>query len=329
MQTKRNVNVVLVSVLAGLSLLLSACGSSGYGNLSSNVLAGEEEKVFGLDESSGADSAMSDSVVGPETGETQGTESENDLTERKLIRNASLTVESKTYDEFLEKLQDTLDACGGYVENLDSENSANHYSYEREAYLVIRIPSKQYDDFMGLVSEIGNVIRTTESVDDVTLTYIDIESHIKALRTEEESLLRLMEQAESLSDLLTVQSRLTEVRYQIESYQSQLNKYDNLIAYSTIKLTLYEVKEETVVRELSMWEEIGQRFLNSCSGVVTILKGFVILLIGNLPYILFAGVVILVPIWIIIFLVKRSEKRKANKMAVQQQNSTGEGHQDR
>lgn len=299
-----------------LSFVLTACGNGGGSGLSSDSKnnAGSGDYNYG---SSNNDNSSSR----PEDEEPENTGAENDLDERKLIRNARMTVESKHYDSFLEELQKTVTSYDGYMQSMNSQNSKSHYANRREATMVIRVPAANYQTFMSLVSELGNVLHTSEELEDVTLTYIDIESHINALRTEEESLLRLMEDAKNLSDLLTIQSKLTEVRYSIESYESQLLKYDDLISYSTITMTLYEVEEETVTEEQGVLDEIGSRFADSCSGVLNIAKGFLIMFIGNLPYLLFAAAVIVFPIWLIIFLIRHSEKKRMKKKAAREQST--------
>ena len=68
--------------------------------------------------------------------------------------------------------------------------------------------------------------------------YVDMQSHVKALRTEQNTLLELIEKADKLKDIIALQSQLTQVRYEIESYESQLRMYDNRVNYSTLNLTV-------------------------------------------------------------------------------------------
>ena len=77
------------------------------------------------------------------------------------------------------------------------------------------------------------------------MNYVDTETHLAALRTEQESLMRILADAETVEDLIAVQSRLSEVRYEIESYESVLRTYDDQIAMSTVTLRVQEVERET------------------------------------------------------------------------------------
>jgi hypothetical protein len=75
---------------------------------------------------------------------------------------------------------------------------------------------------------------------------VDLESHKKALQEEEKRLLSFMEDAESIEDLITIEDRLTNVRYQLESMESQLRTYDNQVNYSSVHMNIEEVETITI-----------------------------------------------------------------------------------
>ncbi len=97
---------------------------------------------------------------------------------------------------------------------------------------------------------------------------MDLESHKKALVTEQDRLLELMEQAETVEDIITIEGRLSEVRYQIESMESQLRTYDNKVDYSTVYLYINEVRRYSPSEEAGVGERIKSGFLKSLDGVV-------------------------------------------------------------
>ena len=96
-----------------------------------------------------------------------------------------------------------------------------------------------------MVEGVSNITYRQENVEDVTLDYVDVESRKKMLETEQQRLLELLETAESLDDILTIESRLTEVQYELDSKESQLRTYDNQIDYSTVYLDINEVVRYT------------------------------------------------------------------------------------
>lgn len=232
-------------------------------------------------------------------------------TQRKLIRNVNLQVETETFDALLATVEEKTQRAGGYIEQSYTYNGSNYYgSGTRNANLTIRIPAENLNDFLSTVSEISNVISRNESVSDVTLQYVDLESHKKALQAEQNRLLELLEQAETIEDIISLESRLSDVRYQIESMESQLRTMDNQVSYSTVELYIDEVAKLTPVKEQTAWQKISTGFANSLYNVGNGLVNFGIGLIISLPYLILWAVIILIVVLIPIFIIKRQQKKK-------------------
>lgn len=210
------------------------------------------------------------------------------LSDRKLIRTVNMDVETKEqdYDMFLATLQEEVQSVGGYIENMDSYNGSSYGGYRssRNVNLTLRIPKDRLDGFLNLVSDIANVVRRSESVDDVTLTYVDMASRRNALRTEQERLLELLEQADTIEDILTIESRLSDVRYQLESMESRLRTIDNQVDYSTVYLYVSEVRELTPVVEQTVWERIAYGFKDSLGDIGDGAVDIFVWVLVNLPY---------------------------------------------
>lgn len=85
-------------------------------------------------------------------------------------------------------------------------------------------------------------------------------SHKKALETEQARLMELLSTAENMEDLLAIESKLSDIRYEIESYESQLRLLDNQIDYSTVHVEIFEVERMTDAGEKGFFEEIKERF---------------------------------------------------------------------
>lgn len=241
-------------------------------------------------------------------------------TERKLIKTVDMNVETQEFDELVACVEQQVKALGGYIENMELYNGRSYYSYKsgaRNANIIIRIPQAKLDAFLGEISGISNVISRSESVKDITLTYVDLDSHKKALIAEQDRLLQLMERAETIDELITIESRLSDLRYQIQSMESQLRTYDNKVDYSTINLYINEVEVFTPVEEESTWERISSGFVDN---IKSIKDGFVELVIWftvSVPYLLIWAVIIIVAVLIVRRIIKK--KRKKREAAVQTQ----------
>lgn len=236
--------------------------------------------------------------------------------QRKLIRDVNLEVETETFEELLSTVGEKTQSLGGYIEESYTYNGSNYYGKgTRNASLTIRIPAEKLDTFLSAVSEISNVISRNESVTDVTLQYVDMESHKKVLLTEQERLLELLEKAETIEDIISLESRLSEVRYQIESMEAQLRTMDNRVNYSTVYLYINEVAKLTPVKEQSVWEKISTGFANSLynvgDGFVNFGIGFVI----SLPYLLVWAVIIAVFVLLLRLLIKHAKRKRQKRAA--------------
>lgn len=232
-----------------------------------------------------------------------------DLNNRKLIRTVRLEMQTKEFDALIDGIRKKVQEMGGYIESSSMWGNSYYNSGTRNCEYTVRIPSEHLDEFVQVVGELGNVTYKNESVEDVTLQYVDVESHKKALETEQERLLELMEQAENLEDLLAIESRLSEVRYGLENYGSQKRLLDNQIDYSTINLSIAEVERITETGEKSFFQEIAERFGNSLYMVGKGLRGFVIGLIGSLPVLAVWAAVIAG----LVFLIQKLFYRKKKK----------------
>lgn len=209
---------------------------------------------------------------------------------RKLIKNVEMDIETKEYDALNNALHTKLAEVKGYVQ------SAVHYgvNYDstdrRSNRIVVRVPSESLNEFVTAISGMGNVVKKTENVEDVTLSYIDVESRKKVLLTEQERLIALLERADSLENIIVLEQRLSEVRQQIESYEQQLRSLDNRVSYSTVTMDITEVEIMTSVQPKNVWERMSSGFMQNLSRVSDGLVDLAVLFVAYLPFILLVGV---------------------------------------
>lgn len=330
----RKRNGLLVAALA--AALLTGCGSAnklaesaydgGYYDMASNGAYATDD-IYGYEPAASAEAPemvqdaeydMAAEEAGSASGSAESPRVQD--TNRKLIKNVNMEVETEEFDTLLNKVEQKVNGLGGYVESSYTYNGSSYYgSNSRNASMTIRIPAEKLDDFLSEVSESSNVISRDENVTDVTLQYVDMESHKKVLLAEQDRLLELMEQVETIEDIITLESRLSEVRYQIESMESQLRTYDNQISYSTIYLNINEVTKLTPVKEQSTWEKISTGFVDSLYGVGKGILNFVIRFIIGLPYLVVWAVVIFIIVLIVKLFIKLAKKRKEKKRRLKEQ----------
>ena len=268
--------VSLPLVLALLLTLLTACGA----NSAAPQYAMKEEAA--MEAPMAMDMAAGNSLTTAGTGQSTAIP-EN----RKWIVTVNMAAETEDLESLLENLDRQIAALNGYVEDQNIYNGSNYSSRRyRSASLTVRIPAEDVDKFTEEVSGLANVVRTNKNLEDITLSYTATESRIKALETEEARLLDFMAQAENMSDLLEIEARLTDVRYELERYSSQLRLYDNQVDYATIYLDIEEVQEYTPVEEETFWEKISGGFKSNLKGLGEDIEELVVWIIVSSPYLL-------------------------------------------
>lgn len=250
------------------------------------------------------------------------------MQERKLIKTVSLDVETKEYDVFMSNIDGQIAKFGGYVEYMDSYNGSRYTdsSRSRSANMTVRIPQDKLSSFLSEVSGICNVVRRNDSINDVTLTYVDTQSKRDALKIEQERLLDLLTQANSLNEIFTIEERLTTVRYQLESMESQLRSLDNKVTYSSVTIAVSEVKELTpvVVEEKTRWQEIGEGFVESLQDVCEGFLNFITWFLINIPFLILWGVVIIIFVIVVKKIRKKHLKAAVNEVPAENQEKKSE-----
>lgn len=230
--------------------------------------------------------------------------------DRKLIRTVRMQAETDDLTVVLSALEEKLSQFGGYLQQKEIyQGSAYRGTQRRSANLVIRVPAQDLNAFLAHLNGSTHVISSNETVDDVTLHYIDVDSQLKALETEEERLLAMMEKAETLSDLLAIEQRLTQVQQELQSVTSQLKSLDSQIEYATIHLSVSEVVEYTPVEEETPWQQIGTGFMDSLSDIWEGIVDTFVFLVANSPRLVLLGGLATV----VILLIRRSRKRRKAK----------------
>ncbi len=127
---------------------------------------------------------------------------------RKLIRNITMQVETEEFDRMISGINAKLSELGGYTEQSDISGTSLSYRGQpipRYANITARIPDDKLDRFVGAVSDSGNVTNKSESTQDVTLQYSDMESRKKSLEIEQERIWQFLEKAESIDTVITLE----------------------------------------------------------------------------------------------------------------------------
>ena len=221
----------------------------------------------------------------------------------KIIYTAYLSIETKDYDWAYQQLNDTLSSVDGYMES--SNEYTDSTDSTRTLSLTLRVPEGSYDAFVDAAEQAGSVTSKSESADDVTTQYMDIEARLDNLTAQRTRLQELQASADDLTDLLQIESSLSDVQYQIESYQSQLNWYSQQVSYCTVNITLDEV--ETLTTGTSFAARLADAAKNGWWNFTAGAQAVVVFLIGAWP-----AIVIGAACGVVFYKVRHPRKKRPN-----------------
>ena len=336
----------ILSLLLALTMVfaLCACGSSfkassspaaaydsaaGYASNSSAQFEAEEAYMeYGYAEEPSmpvpapASAAGKDDVGGLSADATAeaatGTGSNADaINPEKIIYSADAQLETTKFDETVAAVTDIIAAYGGFVES-SSVNGANYYNKARgytslrSANYTIRIPSGNFSAMMNALPTLGNVPYTNTYTENVTSQYYDVQARLTAYRTQEARLIEMMSIAETVEDIIRIEDRLTEIRYQIDSMQSRLNNWDRRVNYSTIYLSISEVSEYTPTEpvRVTYGEKLGAAVKSGLKAVGNFFSEFLLWFVEALPTLIILALIALV---IVIIIRKTRGNREARR----------------
>ena len=296
------------SVGAGLSALavtvavLSGCSDRSSDTQSVDAPANEAAPAPSADKAVRGASASEEAPLGLATGQgvvggqpaTNTPAVPSALTNRKIIRNAEITIEVKNVPDAIVKLRNLVATTGGF---LASEQAT--YGLTDQVSLTFRVPVEQFDVALSRLSKIGSVVSTNVSSEEVTAQFRDIESRLRSKKLSAERLRQLLMKAARPGDILEIENELSNREADIESMQGQLNVLSDQSALSTIRVQVVGKGESTVVEVPKKQDpSFSRAWRRSVRGVGDIVQGLAAATGAVLPFLPFlaaiAGILVVI-----------------------------------
>lgn len=321
---------VLVFVL--LALLLASCAAKASDGYSYAQPQSVEEVPLMAGVSGAADESVAYEMAPMPTASYVEADRYNAsttaITERMIVMNVDLTavvVDPTIKAEAIDALAQSL---GGWVVSM---NMYQTYAYSGEqypqVYISIRIPSDKLDSALAQIkADVVEVQYENRSSQDVTASYVDLESQLSNLEQTEQDLLAIMDEAKNnvgndsttkTQDVLNVYNQVASVRAQIESIKGQMQYYEESTSTSLINVTL--IAEEVIKPlEIGPWTPKGAA-QDAYKALVNFLRGFVEFVIWLGVLILPVVIVIFGPVALIVWAIIAGVKRRKAKKLTQKQ----------
>ena len=292
--------------------LLTGCGGAAMNNATSDwspqestnggSMKGDYDYGYGWAE---------DSVASPEVPGSSMSGSDvsgSALNNAKIIYTADMTLETRDFDQASAALTALVSSVGGYFESRE----LNQGSTYRSVYCVIRVPASRFIEFLEQAGEVAHMTYRNEYSQNVSEAYYDLEARLTTQRTKLQRLQELLAKADNMADIITIESAIADTELQIEYLTGSLRKYDSLIDYSTVNLSLREVyrlsNEE--VTPVTFGERLASAFQRGLDRGIDNLEDFVISIARNWLTLIVWAVVIAVAV---VLVRRRIRKRRAEK----------------
>ena len=264
-----------------LCLNLTGCGAGDAGNESASMT--QDSVQESMDSSMGWDGAS-----GGETAEEGGSSQQMD----KMIYRADMDLETTAFDQTTAELEAAVAELGGYFErrSVSSRGTYRHGSY------TIRVPAENFQALLELAGEAAHVLSKNDYADNVSEAYYDLEARLTTQRTKLERLQELLAQAETMEDIITIESAISDTELQIEYLTGSLRDYDSLIDYATVEINLNEVYKLSNVEEpaVGFLGRLGSALTSGFHTGVDALENLVLFLAYNWLFLLALAVVVVV-----------------------------------
>ena len=222
----------------------------------------------------------------------------------KIIKESNITMQTDNYDSSLNSIKELINTSNANVVKMQ-ENQGSTYdimktqsSDLRNVDMTIKISKDKFENFNTELKKIANVVSYYEEAQDISSSYADIEAKIESYKLQEAQLNELIKKATVAKDLLEISNQTQKVIEQRESLQRQKDSYDNQISYSTVTVKLTEV-ESTEITEKNTFSRIKDTFESSLLQIKEIFINIIMGIVYIIPYLLIAGIIILI-IYIII-----------------------------
>ena len=264
----------------------TAAPQSSYNKSSFGYSSASITEDMGVAVAEGYEETVTETVVAATDAADSADSLINDTT--KIIYTADMRIETTEFDDTAELLKSLVEQYGGYFER----NSVSGYSGDyRSAYYTIRIPAEYFDTFIETAKGSAHVTYVDTYAEDVSDYYYDVQARLETAKIKLERLQALLEKAENMEDIITLEQAISEAEYEVDNYGGTLTHYDKMVAYSTITLNMSEVYKitEEEPAPVTFGERLGSAFKYGMSNLGNFFENIALWLAESWAFLLIAA----------------------------------------
>lgn len=291
-------NRILCLLLALVMLFVLASGCSASRSSMPNAVTQEGKAAYGGTTGKGTivDSGTAAAPAASAAG--SGDTGSSAISNSKLIKTATIQMESLEFDKAMADLKTLTQQMGGYFEQ---ENVSTYSSGYRSGRFIIRVPAEKYDAFCDQTDGMAHVTNIVKGSQNIGEQYYDVQARLATQQTKYERLLALLEKAATMQDIIALETAISDTELQIERLTGTLRNYDSLVGFSSITVQLTEVFQLSNRKNaISFGERLQNAVINGLTNALNAVESIVIFLTYNLAGILILAVIIVavvIPVW--------------------------------
>lgn len=238
-----------------------------------------------------------------ESSKTLDTEAQQSFereTAQKIIKDGELFLETKNAQKTKAHLDSLVKKYKGYLSAEEFQDN----DYQFSIYYTVRIPSANFESFLSNAEKgEGKVTHKQINARDVTTQFIDLETRLANKEKYIERYRQLLKKANSIKEILEIERQIRTLEEELESAKGQLQYLSNQVQYSTLRITITQKKDYqyTPQQRDSFWQKLKA----SVSKGWFVFVDFLLLLLTLWPF--------WIAIAVVIFLIRRYNKRKKNR----------------
>ncbi len=231
--------------------------------------------------------------------------------EEKIIYTAHMEMQTLDYETADTAISELVKSCGGYFERRSVSNRSSGYRYGE---YTVRVPVAEYEHFCNQIGELCHVTYAQSFAENISEAYYDTAARLETAEIKLDRLQELLKKADNMADIITIESAISETEYTIENLTGTLRRYDALVDYSTVTVSLSEVYKlsGTETAPETFGDRMGNAFTNGFRSAIDFFEDLMVGLASAWVSLIVLAVIVIV----LVTLLRRKlrERKKKNTL---------------
>lgn len=213
--------------------------------------------------------------------------------DKKIIKTGNVTMMVNSVEPKINEISDIARHVGGDVM---SANIVDGRSDLKNGVIIVKVPSDNFKEaFERIVAVASVVTHQSQSQQDVTEQFVDLEAQLKNKKAEEQRITRLYEKADKIEDILKIETQLSRVRGEIERMEGRMRYLQSQTSFSTITAHLSEdTKIIATTGQWRPWQDAKEAMRILVDRTQDLISSIIVFTISKLPFIILAFIALLI-----------------------------------